>query len=212
MIKNKKKKLKAFTLVELLVVIVVIGILFIVLVSKVDFAADEAKSTGVQVDMQALQHAAHTVALKDGYISGDLDQLVKLMNRYLDSELKLTKDGNVLSTSATDPWGTAYQVRYSKPANTNGQLQFLSAGPDKTFVTQDDIVTAILCTVNDGRTDVIVKQDVSLDEVVDPQPSGHTHVYNQRVTTEQYQTFPGNCKTAATLLFMYLWCGGNYYV
>ena len=57
MFKNKEKKLKAFTLVELLVVIVVIGILFIVLVSKVDFAADEAKSTGVQVDMQALQHA-----------------------------------------------------------------------------------------------------------------------------------------------------------
>ena len=200
---EKKRKRKAFTLVELLIVIVVIGILFIVLVSKVDFAADEAKITGVQVDMQALQYAAHTVALKEGYLSGDMDKLVKSLNRYLDSELKVIKDGNVLSTSTTDPWGTAYQIRYSKPANTNGQLQFLSAGPDKQFVTQDDIITALLCTVNDMKTDVIVKQNVPLDEVIDPseQPSEHICVYNQQVATLDYRSFEGNCQFPSTYFF-----------
>ena len=207
---ENKQKTKAFTLVELLVVIVVIGILFIVLVSRVDFAADEAKKTGVQVDMQALQHAAHTVALKNGYISGDMDQLVKSLNKYLDSELKVAKDGNVLSTSATDPWGTNYQIRYSKPANTNGQLQFLSAGPDKTFVTQDDIVTAVLCTVNDGRTDIIVKQEVSLDEIIDPseQPSEHICIYNQAVATLAYRSFEGNCQFPSTYFYSCV-CGGK---
>ncbi len=43
--KNKNTKRKAFTLVELLIVIAIIGILFIVLVSKVDFATDKAKNT-----------------------------------------------------------------------------------------------------------------------------------------------------------------------
>ena len=43
----------AFTLIELLIVIAIIGILFIVLVSKVDFATDKAKATGVQTTFRS---------------------------------------------------------------------------------------------------------------------------------------------------------------
>ena len=56
------KQRKAFTLVELLIVIAIIGILFIVLVSKVDFATDKAKATGVQTDFRSFQLAFDTVA------------------------------------------------------------------------------------------------------------------------------------------------------
>ena len=59
--KNKSHK-KAFTLIELLIVIAIIGILFIVLVSKVDFATDKAKATGVQTDFRSFQVAIETVA------------------------------------------------------------------------------------------------------------------------------------------------------
>ena len=54
---NLKTTKKAFTLVELLVVIAIIGILFVVLVSKVDFATDKAKATGVQVTFRSYQMA-----------------------------------------------------------------------------------------------------------------------------------------------------------
>ena len=62
--KNKSfmTKRKAFTLIELLIVIAIIGILFIVLVSKVDFATDKAKATGVQTDFRSFQVAIETVA------------------------------------------------------------------------------------------------------------------------------------------------------
>ena len=53
---------KAFTLIELLIVIAIIGILFIVLVSKVDFATDKAKATGVQTDFRSYQVALEQVA------------------------------------------------------------------------------------------------------------------------------------------------------
>ena len=56
---NKKK---AFTLIELLIVIAIIGILFIVLVSKVDFATDKAKATGVQTDFRSFQMALEAVS------------------------------------------------------------------------------------------------------------------------------------------------------
>ena len=63
MIHNSKlSKKKAFTLVELLIVIAIIGILFIVLVSKVDFATDKAKATGVQTDFRSFQLAFETVS------------------------------------------------------------------------------------------------------------------------------------------------------
>ena len=53
---------KAFTLIELLIVIAIIGILFIVLVSKVDFATDKSKATGVQTDFRSYQVALEQVA------------------------------------------------------------------------------------------------------------------------------------------------------
>ena len=60
--KNFSTKKKAFTLIELLIVIAIIGILFIVLISKVDFATDKAKATGVQTDFRSFQVAIESVA------------------------------------------------------------------------------------------------------------------------------------------------------
>ena len=57
-----KSAKKAFTLIELLIVIAVIGILFVVLISKVDFATDKSKATGVQTDFRSFQLAFETVA------------------------------------------------------------------------------------------------------------------------------------------------------
>ena len=70
-------KKRAFTLIELLIVIAIIGILFIVLVSKVDFATDKAKATGVQTDFRSFQVALETVARENsgfntfGWDTGD---------------------------------------------------------------------------------------------------------------------------------------------
>lgn len=52
---------RAFTLVELLIVIAIIAILFIVLVSKIDFTSDKAKTAGVQTDFRSYQVAFETV-------------------------------------------------------------------------------------------------------------------------------------------------------
>ena len=75
--KQLNNKKKAFTLIELLIVIAIIGILFIVLVSKVDFATDKAKATGVQTDFRSFQLAFDTVAKENagfntfGFDTGD---------------------------------------------------------------------------------------------------------------------------------------------
>ena len=79
--KNKRHwRKQAFTLIELLIVIAIIGILFIVLVSKVDFATDKAKATGVQTDFRSFQLAFETVSRENagfntfGWDTGDANQ------------------------------------------------------------------------------------------------------------------------------------------
>ena len=73
-----RTKKRAFTLIELLIVIAIIGILFIVLVSKVDFATDKAKTTGVQTDFRSFQVAFETVSRENagfntlGWDTGDV--------------------------------------------------------------------------------------------------------------------------------------------
>ena len=77
--KSFMRRRKAFTLIELLIVIAIIGILFIVLVSKVDFATDKAKAAGVQTDFRSFQLAIETVARENagfntfGWDTGDLN-------------------------------------------------------------------------------------------------------------------------------------------
>ena len=77
---NKHLRKQAFTLIELLIVIAIIGILFIVLVSKVDFATDKAKATGVQTDFRSFQLAFETVSRENsgfntfGWDTGDANQ------------------------------------------------------------------------------------------------------------------------------------------
>ena len=79
MFKHNVTKRKAFTLIELLIVIAIIGILFIVLISKVDFASDKAKATGVQTDFRSFQLAFETVSRENagfntfGWDTGDLN-------------------------------------------------------------------------------------------------------------------------------------------
>ena len=87
--KNKPlmTKKRAFTLIELLIVIAIIGILFVVLVSKVDFATDKAKATGVQTDFRSFQVAFDTVAKENagfntfGWDTGDTNG-DKIRNSY----------------------------------------------------------------------------------------------------------------------------------
>ena len=76
---NKRVLHKAFTLVELLIVIAIIGILFIVLISKIDFATDKAKATGVYTDFRSFELALETVSREHagfntfGWDTGDLN-------------------------------------------------------------------------------------------------------------------------------------------
>ena len=138
-------KKKAFTLIELLIVIAIIGILFIVLVSKVDFATDKAKATGVQTDFRSFQVAFETVAKENaglntfGWDTGDING-DRVRNSYDKGDVNKNgkqDEGEVFVGSKTygETWTGVYTL--VKP-----ETDFSTVGYDK------DVIFALESAIN----------------------------------------------------------------
>ena len=143
--KSFMTKKKAFTLIELLIVIAIIGILFIVLVSKVDFATDKAKATGVQTDFRSFQVAFDTVAKENagfntfGWDAGDTNG-DRVRNSYDAGDANqdgIQQDGEV--------W-TGHKV-YAE--NWTGVYTLVKPGTDFSTVGYDkDVIFALESAIN----------------------------------------------------------------
>lgn len=154
--KNGKKK--AFTLVEILIVVAVIGILFVSLVPRIDFAGDKARETGIKTDFRSFELAAEQVIRENaGFGSfGDIEELCgdNGINLYLDAALKF--DGDTGESYKSDQWNQPYTVQLVKPtAGTgvnpnNGAIIFISNGKDSLQSETDDNY-ALVVTFVDGN-------------------------------------------------------------
>ena len=183
--KNSNKK--AFTLVELLVVIAIIGILFVVLISKVDFATDKAKATGVQTDFRSFQLAVETVARENAGLSplvkitGDTDAdgvkdadetwaydysaLVAALNKNLDPKLHITLENDgTMTIGAKDPWKEVYTVEYIDAAEDEhrGAFVFYCGGANLNVHTTADVANGVVTF--DGTADT-AKDDYAIATV-----------------------------------------------
>jgi general secretion pathway protein G len=126
---------RGFTLVEILLVIVMIGILSGVLVSKLSGRSQEARIARAQSDITGTLSLALDMFEQDvgRYPSADEGLGALVLNPgspgwkgpYLKGGLK------------PDPWGTPYQYQLD-PDNPSIYI-LKSAGPDRQFDTQDDI-------------------------------------------------------------------------
>lgn len=193
-----QRKKRAFTLVEVLVVVVIIGILFLVVMSRVDFTTDAARESGVDTVLNSYQLAANAVGLDRAGFTEDLSELVAQLNKRLDSELQLSVSGNTIVSSNTDPWGTEFRIEHYKPYKSNGELRFTSAGPDETFDTADDIILVSRYDTSTGRGEMVNEHPVN-----DPY---HTHKFTQQIQDPAYLCEEANC-ISPTLYFNVCECG-----
>jgi prepilin-type N-terminal cleavage/methylation domain-containing protein len=130
---------KAFTMLEVLIVLVVISILFILLVSRVDFSVTSSKEMTVQTDFITYQIALEEVCLEQKALVGDMTLLRDYLNKHLDSAFFVEADGGSLTTSRLDPWGKEYYFEYSRDASNLGKMTIVSCGVDKKMGTADDL-------------------------------------------------------------------------
>ncbi len=119
------KKSSGFTLIEVMVVVVILGILAALIVPKIMSRPEQARIVKVKQDLLAIQSALDLYKLDNGiYPSTDqgLDALVK---KPTSAPIPQNwKSEGYLQQLPTDPWGEAYQY-----VNTDEKLRIWSYGP-----------------------------------------------------------------------------------
>lgn len=142
--RNKKyfAKKKGFTLVELLIVIVIVGLLSAILMVAAIGAIDKAEATKIVSDLRNLQSASYLYFIDESkWPSGD----ITIINPYMSSEL--ASDGKY-SLVTED---TAIKVRYS-----NGEA---SAGLMRKLKEMQDRGSPISVDVQDKSAEIALNHD-----------------------------------------------------
>ncbi|OEU70962.1 MAG: type II secretion system protein GspG [Desulfovibrio sp. S3730MH75] len=128
---GSKKAQRGFSLIELMIVIVILGLLASMLVPKIMDRPNEARVTKAQMDMKALGSALKLYKLDTGrYPSTEqgLNALIKKPDtRPVPRNYR--KGGYLDSTVApVDPWG--YEYIYRSPGEDDRSYEIISLGAD----------------------------------------------------------------------------------
>ncbi|MET0227029.1 MAG: type II secretion system major pseudopilin GspG [Dokdonella sp.] len=118
---------RAFTLIEILVVVVILGILAAIVVPRVMERPGEARVTRAKQDIQGIATALNLYKLDNfAYPSGEqgLDALVTKPSGQPEAP---NWKGPYLDRVAKDPWGKPYQ--YQRPGQ-HGEIDIYSYGAD----------------------------------------------------------------------------------
>ena len=119
---------RGFSLVEILVVLVIMGLLISIVAPTVLNRADEARVQKAYADFKAIETALKIYRL-DNYVypttEQGLEALVEASS--LDPEPRNFKAGGYLQQVPLDPWGRHYEYRYP---GEHGDYDILSYGAD----------------------------------------------------------------------------------
>jgi len=126
----------AFTLIELLLVMVIIAILATILVPKVINRMGQAKTTKAQADLSTLKQSLNAFYIDNGRYPTTSEGLGALVTNP-GGDLKHWEKTLDTSTVPIDPWEHPYIYRF--PGSNGNDFDLLSSGPDGQEGTADDI-------------------------------------------------------------------------
>ena len=125
----QQKKQKGFTLIEIMVVVVILGILATLVVPKIMGRPDEARSVAARQDIASILQALNLYRLDNSRYPTTEQGLQALVTApTLEPVPGNFKPGGYLAKLPKDPWGSPYQ--FLNPG-LNGDVDVLSFGADK---------------------------------------------------------------------------------
>jgi len=126
--KTTVSKQAGFTLIEVMVVVVILGILAAILVPKVMDRPDQARKIKAKQDIRALEGALNLYKL-DNFVYPTTDQgLEALVEKPSSPEPPNWKEGGYVDRLPKDPWNQDYL--YLSPGE-NGSIDIFSMGADQ---------------------------------------------------------------------------------
>jgi len=117
-----------FTLIEIMVVVIIIGLLAALVAPQMLTQVDKARVTKAKADVQAMQTAL-TMFKLDNYVYPTTDMGLKALAQKPDATtVKNWRPGGYLQHVNKDPWGNEYQ--YHLPGTHGGEYDLFSFGAD----------------------------------------------------------------------------------
>ena len=124
----RRARQDGFTLIEIMVVVIIIGLLAAVIVPQFLGRVDDARVTKAKQDVQAMQTAL-TMFKLDNYVYPSTDMGLKALAQKPDTAtVKNWRPGGYLQHVNKDPWGNEYQ--YHLPGTHGGEYDLFSLGAD----------------------------------------------------------------------------------
>ncbi len=132
-------KRRAFTLIELMIVVIIIAALAAMIVPRLSGRADQAKVTVAQTDISAnIATALKLYQLDNGNFPTTEQGLSALLDRPTSESAGANWNGPYLEKKPVDPWGNPYKYRYPG-ANNKSSYDLYSVGKDGSEGTEDDV-------------------------------------------------------------------------
>jgi general secretion pathway protein G len=122
---------RGFTLIEIMVVVVIIGVLGAIVVPQFMSRPDHAKATAARTDIQAIATALEMYRL-DNFQYPSTQQGLEALSRR-PSSTPVARNWNAqgyLKSLPIDPWGTAYQYLNPGQKSVDGSYDLYSLGAD----------------------------------------------------------------------------------
>ena len=119
---------RGFTLLEIMVVVIIIGLLAAVIVPTVMNRVDDAKVTKAKEDIRSLETALTMYYLDNSKYPTNDQGLAALVVQPTDPTIKNWKAGGYIDRISKDPWGNPYQFVF--PGTHGKAYDLCSLGAD----------------------------------------------------------------------------------
>jgi general secretion pathway protein G len=128
---------RGFTLLEVMVVIVILGIIASMVVPNLMGNKEQADRQKVVVDIQQLENGLDLYKLNNGFYPTTEQGLQALVTQATSEPIPRSfPEGGFIKRLPKDPWGGEYQL--ASPGEM-GRIDVFSMGPDQTAGTEDAI-------------------------------------------------------------------------